>query len=136
VSDLFGNEPESKECSKCKKVKPLTDFTWNKENNGQYRRRRPECKKCEYSRRKEERNAYKKAGSPKRPELGTPCDICGRTDRPLRFDHCHETGKHRGWLCNNCNVGMGHLGDNLESLLEAVKYLERNGAKNDEQLFE
>lgn len=39
------------------------------------------------------------------------------------FDHDPETHTFRGWLCQNCNTGIGKLGDNLEGLLEAVRYL-------------
>ncbi len=40
-------------------------------------------------------------------------------------DHCHETGKVRGLLCNNCNRGLGLLGDNLESIQKVVEYLKK-----------
>jgi len=40
----------------------------------------------------------------------------------LHVDHCHETKKVRGLLCNGCNLGIGHL--NSPTLLEsAIKYL-------------
>lgn len=29
----------------------------------------------------------------------------------------------RGWLCDRCNVGIGCLGDNLEGVQKAAKYL-------------
>ena len=40
------------------------------------------------------------------------------------IDHCHDTDNIRGLLCTNCNTGIGKLGDNVESLRRAVKYLE------------
>lgn len=60
------------------------------------------------------------------------CEICRRTpeeaysvDRYARLslDHCHETGKLRGFLCGPCNSGVGHLGDNHERLRKAAQYL-------------
>ena len=40
-------------------------------------------------------------------------------------DHCHDTGKIRGLLCNNCNRGLGLLGDNLASLERVIQYLSK-----------
>lgn len=53
------------------------------------------------------------------------CEICG-SRRPLVFDHDHDTGLFRGWLCKNCNAGLGQFGDTLEGLRAAVAYLERH----------
>lgn len=39
------------------------------------------------------------------------------------LDHCHETGKIRGVLCGGCNTSLGKLGDTVEALERAVKYL-------------
>lgn len=55
------------------------------------------------------------------------CECCGKAParRRLALDHCHDTRRFRGWLCGNCNVGIGMLGDTLEGVLHAVKYLRR-----------
>ena len=34
-------------------------------------------------------------------------------------DHDHETGRIRGVLCFQCNVGIGRLGDTLEGVMRA-----------------
>ena len=53
------------------------------------------------------------------------CYICMETkDYYLHVDHNHETGKVRGLLCNNCNRGIGLLGDSIDNLKSAIKYLE------------
>jgi hypothetical protein len=40
----------------------------------------------------------------------------------LAVDYCHDTGKIRGLLCNNCNAGIGHLGSESVALA-AAEYL-------------
>lgn len=66
------------------------------------------------------------------------CAICGEPEtskgnnqliKSLSIDHCHETGKVRGLLCNNCNRAIGLLGDDVEVLLNAVEYLRNGGVK-------
>jgi Recombination endonuclease VII len=52
------------------------------------------------------------------------CQICGNT-QDLRVDHDHATEPAviRGVLCNNCNTGVGMLGDDPECLELAAAYL-------------
>jgi len=58
------------------------------------------------------------------------CWICNKTredgDINLAVDHCHTTGKVRGLLCSDCNVGLGKLGDSTKSIRKALEYLERS----------
>ena len=66
------------------------------------------------------------------------CAICGLPERAkgknyLAVDHCHVTGRIRGLLCSNCNHGIGHLKDNRDLLLAAIKYLE---VHNEHRKFE
>jgi hypothetical protein len=60
---------------------------------------------------------------------GGCCAICGKEGNPdgqmMSVDHDHKTGKIRGILCRNCNLGIGYLEDNKETLLSAIGYLER-----------
>lgn len=54
------------------------------------------------------------------------CAICDKpctVNSVLSVDHCHETGKIRGLLCNKCNTGIGLLGDNIEGVQAALDYL-------------
>lgn len=53
------------------------------------------------------------------------CDISNRNNNP-HIDHNHKNGKVRGILCGNCNMGIGHLKDNVLILKNAIKYLEDN----------
>ena len=115
-----------RKCSKCGAEHPLTEefFAKNQSTNtGGDKYFRPECKKCTKQASQGKNSAYKLAGKPKRPELGTPCDRCGRTDKKLVFDHCHETFAHRGWLCDNCNRLMGMRGYVIEGMLLSAIYI-------------
>jgi hypothetical protein len=59
----------------------------------------------------------------------TECEICGGVSerRVLMLDHCHKTGKFRGWLCLKCNSGLGMFRDSQMLLLKAFAYLADNG---------
>lgn len=41
------------------------------------------------------------------------------------IDHCHDTGKVRGILCSQCNIGIGQLRDSVLLLKSAIIYLEK-----------
>src|SRR5262245_7825699 len=70
---------------------------------------------------RESRNARGVSGATGERRVGA-CEVCG-SDALLHLDHDHATGSIRGWLCRTCNVGIGALGDTLESLERAVAYL-------------
>lgn len=58
---------------------------------------------------------------------GNKCAICKKeATKTLDVDHCHETGKVRGLLCNNCNRGLGHFQDDKHLLRNAMEYLDDN----------
>lgn len=56
---------------------------------------------------------------------GTECEICARADEVLCADHCHVTGKFRGWLCRKCNTALGMLGDSAIYAARALEYLSK-----------
>lgn len=63
--------------------------------------------------------------APTRPEPAL-CECCGQPNRrAMALDHCHATGKFRGWLCDSCNMGLGKLGDTVDALERALAYLKR-----------
>ena len=53
------------------------------------------------------------------------CDVCKLEGR-ICFDHDHNTGKFRGWLCEHCNVILGFAGDDSNLLINLAKYLNDN----------
>jgi hypothetical protein len=59
-------------------------------------------------------------------EQGGRCRICSvafTTELRPRLDHCHDTGRIRGLLCNSCNLAIGLLRDNVGIILSAAIYL-------------
>jgi len=52
------------------------------------------------------------------------CAICKKSGRPLLLDHCHSTGKVRGFLCAACNSGLGCYEDDPNIMRAATAYLE------------
>jgi hypothetical protein len=62
-----------------------------------------------------------KAGGRERPET---CDVCDQKSFRMVFDHCHASGRFRGWLCFGCNVALGHVKDDPKTLRALADYLE------------
>lgn len=57
------------------------------------------------------------------------CAICEQKEtipnRPLSVDHCHDTGKVRGLLCNDCNRNLIAQRNDAEIFYRAAKYITR-----------
>lgn len=51
------------------------------------------------------------------------CEACGQDHPKIVLDHCHETGAFRGWLCDPCNVVLGMVKDNPETLDRLAEHL-------------
>jgi len=63
----------------------------------------------------------------------TVCDICGQPDRRILFDHCHASGRFRGWLCDRCNRTLGQVKDDTTLLRKMIDYLEQHNGKTHSQ---
>ena len=106
-----------------------------KETLQQFRASNPE-KQREYQRRsnlKERAEQEALAGRP-RP---TECEVCGRTNksgRPMGYDHCHQKGHFRGWLCHGCNAALGLVNDDTRILRKLIAYLDRTKENTAPQL--
>ena len=54
------------------------------------------------------------------------CPICHKHvsgSKNIVLDHDHDTDEFRGWICNDCNNGLGKFNDNVDMLKRAIKYL-------------
>jgi hypothetical protein len=143
-----------KKCSKCEKVKLLSQFNKRSERTVGYR---SYCKACqlEYAQQKEvssrrrerqqgpEFYASRKPSTFKRmygisleereriwKRQHGKCAICRIPielgAKTTHTDHDHETNKVRGLLCVCCNLGLGNFKDSKKHLVKALRYLERN----------
>ena len=121
---------ETKLCSICKQILPVTMFS--KEGSKGYLRY--ECRPC--ARKHNEIRGRIKKTAPPIPE-NHKCPICLRSAEELVtygknkksvwvLDHDHREETFRGWLCHKCNLGLGNLGDNAERCTRAAEYL-KNG---------
>ena len=59
------------------------------------------------------------------------CKVCGNQSGNTKFhiDHCHDTGKVRGLLCDTCNRGLGYFKDDTRLLQNSIEYLEANARR-------
>ena len=60
------------------------------------------------------------------------CAICRKPEtatrggkvKALAVDHDHKTGRVRGLLCSECNIGIGKFGDSRDEMISAIRYLD------------
>lgn len=53
------------------------------------------------------------------------CEVCGGSKK-ISWDHCHQSGNFRGWLCENCNVAIGIVRENPATMRSLADYLEHS----------
>ena len=118
---------DGKTCSKCKQFLPLDRF--NFASGGNYLR--AECRECNNEMQKVRKSLRAKHGM---PSEGYKCPICNGTEESVKgtgntrngswvLDHCHDTGRFRGWLCHKCNHALGGFNDDSQTLWRAINYL-------------
>ena len=120
-------DPYNRVCRECNKKKPDEDFESSKAG---YRKRRNTCKECRTKSKQIRRRHRKNWGH---PDENYKCPICEttlegqiRNGNAWAVDHCHTTGKVRGYLCPTCNSGLGHLKDNPKILENAIEWLTKD----------
>jgi hypothetical protein len=109
-----------KVCIKCNEWKPVAQYSKHAGHRDGLDGR---CNPC----RNEHTILRNKLRSSAPPKTLT-CECCGKTydeSRHICLDHCHVTNTFRGWICTQCNTGIGSLGDNEEGLLKALDYLRK-----------
>ena len=120
---IVGREGDVQKCKTCHKILPLIAFTTHTPRvDGAYFLQKI-CRECHTVINKEQRDVKKKA--PPKPDR---CACCHR-EKILQIDHIHGSTIFRGWLCRNCNTGMGGLGDDLKGVLQGAVYLENDKNK-------
>lgn len=83
-----------------------------------YTNLRCRCDKC----KKAQRDRRLQLRDPGTPPRSGECDLCLKKGKVV-WDHDHDTGHFRGWLCHGCNTGLGKFGDSIEQLERVVRYL-------------
>lgn len=138
-------------CSRCKNIKPESEFYKNKSKEDGYSHNCKECGKYYTKKWKSEnrdavkrynkknsinRNLIKRYGitlDDKRNMLNIQnnrCKICGNEfeeESSAFVDHKHENGLVRGLLCTKCNTAIGYLQDNPKIIANAMLYVSQNG---------
>lgn len=124
-------------CSKCNLEKPLEEFA-NNAASLKLSNCSGACKMCikyamKFSKIKSQYNLTKEQFLNMFEYQKGKCKICNIDMETFSFDnnkfntlcidHCHNTGKVRGFLCNNCNRALGLLKDDPNVLLSAYKYI-------------
>ena len=63
---------------------------------------------------------------------GGKCKCCSAHQTELKkslvVDHCHHRGMVRGLLCEDCNLALGRVKDNTNTLRSMIEYLTENQA--------
>ena len=57
------------------------------------------------------------------PPISGFCPICNVYTEKWILDHCHYSHNFRGYICNNCNLGIGRFNDDISILYNAIEYL-------------
>ena len=126
IDFLDGVEVKTKACIYCKQEKPFSEF---QKHLSRFDGHDGRCKCCIKERIKKVKKIRETA-----PQMSPVCDCCGKKPGDegnhkkikLCLDHDPKTDTFRGWLCNQCNTGIGLLGDDYNSVMRAAKYLLRN----------
>ena len=113
----------TRQCSLCKDFKLLSDFKISNTTPKKIHYK-SFCKSCDSKISKDRREIRKNA-----PPQSEQCDLCGKVCKTY-LDHCHNSLLFRGWLCNECNTGLGKFNEDTNLLKKAITYLNPNETTN------
>lgn len=112
-----------------------SQYKWRRNNPEKFKEsyRKYKAKNPEYFRIKDREKQRRLNGLPL-PTRPCPavCEVCGKEEKKihkngtrfsLALDHCHSTGKFRGWLCSICNTVAGMMKDDYEIIFKLAEYL-------------
>ena len=120
---IAGKKDDVQECKECHRILSLSAFTPHTLRADGAWFLLKICRECKTIRYSEQCLIRKKA--PPKPDR---CECC-HANKKLQIDHIHGTHIFRGWICRNCNTGIGAVGDTLEGILRAAVYLEKDKSK-------
>ena len=137
-----------KRCTNCGDCRPLNMFGKQKDSKGGSWRKRAVCKECRAELRREEikKETPEERAHRREVRLRRTYGItieqyntmfaeqegkCLGSERhqsefPLNLsvDHCHETKIVRGLLCSGCNLAIGNVEEDPQTLINLASYLE------------
>lgn len=137
-------QQDGRACTKCKTWKPASEFGINPQRppllrtqcnpcrrEGEWGRRRRDPERATSDRLKLTLAGHGLTIGDYEAMLtaqGGACSICtstlaGNGHARLVVDHDHATGRVRGLLCNNCNIGLANFRDDPTLLASAIRYL-------------
>lgn len=114
VIDSVDNS-DTKICLYCNESKSLSEFPRHIHYKDNLDSR---CRDCVKKHSKIRNRLHKEA-----PPKPSTCECCGQIPQKWVLDHDHDTEQFRGWLCDQCNTGIGKLGDDVDGIVNALNYL-------------
>ena len=128
---LTGDDYDYKVCDRCfRHLSTSEQFENNRIKKGGIITKRPSCRDCRKMKNgisisSKDREHWNKL-KPK-DYTSFSCPICRKTTiagiSKIVLDHCHHTGKVRGWLCESCNTGIGRFDDDPNIVYQAIEWL-------------
>ena len=127
---------DSKRCTKCKEIKPLTDFNTRPDRPSGYR---SECKKCQYKGQHKGRivpviraRAYSTAHYAKKAGVLEPPDGCEDCNEIAVLQMHHDSYEYPlsvRWLCAKCHTKFHCSVTNLSSSEGATSRMTQCGVR-------